>query len=635
MIIPMSRVRVLGPRPLLAEAVRALQDFGRLHLDAVPAADGIEPVELSDREQRERLQLGRIADDLAAVARLLDLPPAGRPTPAPGQQPATREELARWARAASRVRRKAETLATRRASLEEEQALIGRYRGFFTAFQALLLARLARSEHVSAYGVIVPAAEKGRLGHLADELSAETGQRVGVAVQPLETGDLAVLITLPHAGRAKLEQALAGARIPEVPLPESYQHLTLVEAAPRMLARLEEIPRELAAVDEERKTLARQQGAELARAQVAVHDRLSAIEALGGSATTPHAFAIDGWLPSGAVADLRRTMKDRFGPSVVVEELARDAWASREAPVVLHNPRLFRPFEVLIQLMPLPRYGSIDPTPFVAVSFPMFFGLILGDIGYGVVLALIGIILYRRSRPDTLARTVAEIIGPCAAFAIIFGALFGELFGDLGRRLFGLHAILMDREQAVVASIAVAVGVGLVHILLGLALGATGSWKGHRKLAISRGTQFVMLLLIILAILAAVEVLPKQLFTPAVLLVFLGLPVIVLAEGIIAPVEFLAMLGSILSYVRIMALGTASVMLAVVANEMAGTMGSAIVGFLFALLFHLVNFALGLFSPTLHAMRLHYVEFFRQFYSPGGRRYEPFRHWHPPEGQHA
>jgi V/A-type H+-transporting ATPase subunit I len=78
-----------------------------------------------------------------------------------------------------------------------------------------------------------------------------------------------------------------------------------------------------------------------------------------------------------------------------------------------------------------------------------------------------------------------------------------------------------------------------------------------------------------------------------------------------------------------MALGTASVMMAVVANRMIGAMGSLLVGLLFALLFHLVNFALGLLGPTIHALRLHYVEFFGKFYSPGGAPYRPLRHWSP------
>ena len=112
-----------------------------------------------------------------------------------------------------------------------------------------------------------------------------------------------------------------------------------------------------------------------------------------------------------------------------------------------------------------------------------------------------------------------------------------------------------------------------------------------------------------------------------VVALLVAFPLLVIAEGIVAPVELLSTLGNILSYARIMALGTASVMLAVVANRLAGAIGSVVVGVIFALLFHLVNFALGLFSPTIHALRLHYVEFFGRFYSPGGVQYRPFRHW--------
>ena len=70
-------------------------------------------------------------------------------------------------------------------------------------------------------------------------------------------------------------------------------------------------------------------------------------------------------------------------------------------------------------------------------------------------------------------------------------------------------------------------------------------------------------------------------------------------------------------------------MLAVVANRMVGAFGGAVIGVVFALLFHLVNFAIALFSPTIHVLRLHYVEFFGTFFSPGGGRYQPFAHWSP------
>jgi V/A-type H+-transporting ATPase subunit I len=106
-------------------------------------------------------------------------------------------------------------------------------------------------------------------------------------------------------------------------------------------------------------------------------------------------------------------------------------------------------------------------------------------------------------------------------------------------------------------------------------------------------------------------------------------PLLIALEGAITALELLSTLGNMLSYARVMALGMASLMMAVVANRMAGAFGSAVVGFLFALLFHLVNFAIGVFSPTVHTLRLHYVEFFGKFYSPGGTPYHPFSHWRP------
>jgi V/A-type H+-transporting ATPase subunit I len=276
--------------------------------------------------------------------------------------------------------------------------------------------------------------------------------------------------------------------------------------------------------------------------------------------------------------------------------------------------------------MPLPRYGSIDPTPFVAVFFPAFFGLMLGDVGYGVLLAALGLLLHARSRPGTTLRNVAEIIGPCALFSIIAGVLFGELFGDLGRRWFGMRPLLFDRADALMPFLLLAVAVGVVHILLGLVLGVVSA-RRHPRQAMGRGVSALMVVLVIVGLLAAVDVLPRAFFTPAVLALLIAFPVLIVLEGLVAPIELLTTLGNILSYARIMALGVASVMMAVVANKMVGAMGSVVVGVVFALLFHLVNFAIAMFSPTIHALRLHYVEFFGKFFSPGGVRYQPFSHW--------
>jgi V/A-type H+-transporting ATPase subunit I len=222
------------------------------------------------------------------------------------------------------------------------------------------------------------------------------------------------------------------------------------------------------------------------------------------------------------------------------------------------------------------------------------------------------------------------VAGPCALFAIVFGVLFGEYFGDLGHRWLGLRPLWFDRQEAIVPFLVLSLTLGVVHVVLGLVLGVLSAAREQPRHAIGRGISAVMVVLIVVALLGALEILPGAVLTPAVVALLVAFPILIILEGIVAAVELIGAIGHILSYARIMALGTASVMLAIVANRLAGAVGSALVGVLFALLFHLVNFGLGLFSPTIHALRLHYVEFFGPFYSPGGTRYEPLGHWSPP-----
>ena len=97
----------------------------------------------------------------------------------------------------------------------------------------------------------------------------------------------------------------------------------------------------------------------------------------------------------------------------------------------------------------------------------------------------------------------------------------------------------------------------------------------------------------------------------------------ILLGGLLAPLELLKTVGNIVSYARIMAIGTTSVLLAVIANRLGGMTGDIVAGLLVAGLLHTFNLVLGVFAPTIHALRLHYVEFFGQFLESGGRRFTP------------
>ena len=616
----MVRARILGPRENLDDALLAVQDVGLVQLSPTQPAGSLRPVEPDAHEAREARRLRLLLQDVEALTvRFAPTPSIARP-----QVPAS---FATWLRQFRRVRRDVERLETRRRSLEEERTQTARLLEFIRAFRGLLPTGTGTRTH--GYHLILRGQDGGIVGRLREGLAQAIGNEFVLETAPLSTGELAAVLLVPPTDATRVERLLAQAGVHELPMPEGSGGKTLGQLGPTLTSRLDALDADLTTLDRERQAMSQAVGPGLAGARAAAEDRLLGLAAKGKAAATPRSFVVEGWIPESGFARLTQTLTARFGGRVVVESVAREEWRGESAPVVLHNPRLFRPFEMITRMVPLPAYGTIDPTPFVAVFFPMFFGLILGDIGYGLLLGVLALWLRHGGATGSSRRAVAEVLGAGAAFAVAFGIAFGEFFGNLGARWFGLHPLLLDREKSLLSFLALAIAIGAVHITLGLTLGVINASRGHPRLAVGRGVSIAMLLLIVLVLLAAFKVLPQGFLTPAVVGLLVLFPVLILVEGIIAPIEFLSTLSNILSYARIMALGTASVMMAVVANELAGSVGSVLVGVLFALLFHLVNFALGIFAPTIHALRLHYVEFFGKFHSPGGQVYRPFAHWRP------
>lgn len=623
MILPMVRARILGPREVLDATLTAVQDVGLLHVTPASPVGSFRPLEPDARQFREARRLGALLRDLDALA----APPSATGTAAPPPAGAAPPRTAEWVRRFRRARRALDRLDERRRTLEEGRAGTARLVEFIRAFRGLLPSGSGARTH--GYHLVLRGEDASVVPRLHDALAKAIGDQFVLETAPLSSGELAAVLLVPPADAPRVERLLSQAGVHELPMPEGSAGRTLGQLAPELAARLQALDADLAALDRERHALSEDAGAAVPGVRAAVEDRLLDLAARAQAAATERSFVLEGWIPEAGYPRLAECLASRFGGQVVVERVAREAWHGEAAPVVLHNPRLFRPFEVITRMVPLPAYGTIDPTPFVAVFFPMFFGLILGDIGYGLVLAALALWLRHGGAPGAPRRAIAEVLGAASAFSVAFGIAFGEFFGDLGARWFGLRPLLLDREHALLPFLGLAVAIGAVHIVLGLALGVLNASQGHPRQAVGRGASLAMVLLIVVVLLAALEVLPRGFLTPAVVALLILFPVLVLVEGIIAPIELLSTLSNILSYARIMALGTASVMMAVVANELAGSVGSVVVGVLFALLFHLVNFALGVFAPTIHGLRLHYVEFFGKFHSPGGQPYRPFTHWRP------
>jgi V/A-type H+-transporting ATPase subunit I len=616
----MIRVRIAGPRPLLDRTLTVVQDLEALHVDRPRVTDRRAPDRTTLRAQRH---IERCLGDVETAIDRLHVRGAGVPQPGSSSQPLTAQAVRR----AHRARRRADALALATASLEDERSLLVRYREFFQVFEALAGHELAWPDGQAFY-VVLRAGAGSVLAELRRRLEEAVGGDVELLNRQLPSGESAVLILVSSRAAPKVSSLLTASRVEELPAPPTIGEKNLLRAVPAIKTKLAQIPDSLRAIDAERRALAQKEGAWLSGLRVLLRNELLRLDARARVYAAEYLFVIEGWLPSPRLADLEQRVQAKLGPEVVVSTIGAEGWISDGAPVALHNPPLFRPFEVLTRMLPLPKYGTIDPTPFVAVFFPAFFGLMVADVGYGFMLAALAALLRLRSEPGTILRSVSMVGLACSSSVIAFGLVFGEFFGSLGPWI-GLRPIF-NREQATVPFLALAVSLGGVHIALGLMLAIMNAWRrGHRRAAVGRGVALSMLLLTALLLLVALEVLPNRLFTPLVVAILVAFTVLVALEGLVAVIELLSTVGHILSYARIMALGTASLMLAVVANEMVGALGSVLVGAVFALLFHLVNFAIGLFSPTIHALRLHYVEFFGHFFSPGGAEYRPLGHWRP------
>jgi V/A-type H+-transporting ATPase subunit I len=173
------------------------------------------------------------------------------------------------------------------------------------------------------------------------------------------------------------------------------------------------------------------------------------------------------------------------------------------------------------------------------------------------------------------------------------------------------------------------IALGAVHVTLGLVLGVWEAWHARqRSHLLERGGMLVGLIGLFLLVAALLQWLPGGI-TPGMAVIVVGVVLLGASYGwvgvLAGPIEFIGVIGNVLSYLRLAAIGLASVYLARVANDLAGQMGNVVVGAVVAVLIHALNLAMGAFSPSIHSLRLHYVEFFRKFYEGGGRPYQPFR----------
>ena len=402
-------------------------------------------------------------------------------------------------------------------------------------------------------------------------------------------------------------------------------------------------------------------------------------------AETANAFVIDGYVPSDQFSRLKSELESAAGGRLEVQLIA-DKEADdlvekgEDVPTKMDNPSLAKPYELVTRLFAIPEYKEFDPSLLIFVFFPIMFGMILGDVGYGVMTLLVLILLKKRFRTEGWQQLI-NIVMIGSVWSIIFGVFYGEIFGPLGLwgrvmgqlpeaelehlksiglyfgegvygslgRLGPLGIFPMDRlaSNAVLLLIGTSIFIGVIHCSVGSILGILTELNyGEKKHA-----YFERLPVMLFQVFFAIALL--GLVMGQMIMVYLGAVVIVVSivmmvmgpEGAMGLAHVPSYVSNLISYLRILAIGLASVGLAYAANQLAfyvimpmlsgGAKDSAeftipaiIVGVLVLLVVHFINFLLGILSPFMHPLRLHYVEMFTKFYSAhgGGVEYSPFGH---------
>lgn len=368
-------------------------------------------------------------------------------------------------------------------------------------------------------------------------------------------------------------------------------------------------------------------------------ERLDVLTGMGGGR---YFVSMNAWVPDSRLEDFKNVLS-RVTPSEHYIELEE----REDAPTLLKNPSVVQPFEFLTSMFSLPKYKRFDPTPVLALTYAFFFGFMLTDVVYGLVLALIAFGIYRgigRNKPGT--KQFAAFLMVVGVSTVLLGAAFGSYMGDLPLRLHERGILpfditgLVDAMEDTMVLIGIAIFIGLLHLSLGLMLGVVDKMKNreYRKVLSNQCVllAFAMGIILIGASLV-VPVLPEL---PLVGLGLIGLSVVMNIvfklldnDGIMAVLsifDFTGFVGDVLSYARLMALavGTAGIALAVnyiafMANDMIPYVG-VIIALIVLLVGHIFNMLMNGLGAFVHSLRLHFLEFFTKFYDGGGRPYVPF-----------
>jgi V/A-type H+/Na+-transporting ATPase subunit I len=646
MISEMAAVEIVGPVEVFRDAVEIIQEAGALHIVETPLAEAgraglLEKMHLTDHQAEEREACARTAAVLDEM--VADIPTGFPRTDVRGKAAVAEEYRRVSALSLDSLAGRARTLAARVRSFARRDGNMSADIDALAAYEAVLagFAPLVETRELprdfEMVGVIFERRNKLARDALNREVERITAGVYRFLEQPLEGGRLAVLVGFPRRSSEKVRALVASAGIGTMVFPAHLRDKPFEEAYASLQEEMEGLQAERTRLRAQMARFFEEQAPEMIALHHLFHDQLARYDALPKFARTRHAFIVQGWVPRDGLDRLGADLSRLGSGSVVLREVRQKTLGI--PPVRLDNAQPVRSFEPMLALLPLPKYGTMDPTIFLATFFPPIFGLMLADAGYGALVLAGAAVLAIAGRRKKLLRSLALIAGSCGLFTVLFGFVFGELFGELGKTM-GLHPLWQERfsleagrsAPTLLGYLFIALAVGTVQILFGLVLGVVNARRTRdRSMALGSLARIAGLAVLFFFVGRLAKVLPPVFTSFGVIALIIFLVLMVLqtvrhpSHGILLPIEILSTMGNILSYARIMAIGMSSVVLSLLASMLGGMTGSVVLAVLVVVLVNALNLALGIIDPTIQGLRLHYVEFFSKFYLGGGRPFAPFK----------
>jgi len=366
------------------------------------------------------------------------------------------------------------------------------------------------------------------------------------------------------------------------------------------------------------------------------------IEANGIILETKRIFFITGWIPEELAKDVTERLEKKYFASITITEPEED----EDFPILLENKVIAEAGEPVSSMYSLPSRREIDPNTVMTPFFIIFFGLMLGDGGYGIILTLATGFLLWKFKLEDYTRKFIKLLFYCGISTIFWGAMFGGWFGISALVPFALWFDIVSRPELMLSWSFL---FGVIHILAGFSMKAANLIRKGKYLdaLFDVGFWFIFFIGAILFMLPfAPEVNPDKVVTLSnigkYMLVIGGILLIITQGrakknifgkffgGIISLYDLIGLLSDVLSYSRLLALGLATGIIASIVNQMAvmfdlPAVFKAIATVFILLVGHGINFAINALGAYVHSCRLQYLEFFGKFFEGGGVAFKPLK----------